>query len=83
MLRIPIVPTDLQLEELSLTEIEANLRCFLRWYLRRRSTQIAIAIAQHFDAMVVHSTFDKCPEQRCVYRYLARQWRYLAACDTK
>lgn len=69
------------LQELSLKEIEASLKYFLRWYLRRRSTHLATAIAQHFEALVAHSNFDRLPEQRCIYRYLARQWRYLALRD--
>ena len=60
-------------------QIAATLGLLMRWYLRRRSTAIARAVVKHIDALLVHPDFNAHPDERCVYRRLAMQWRYVVS----
>ncbi len=55
----------------------ATLGLLMRWYLRRLSTAVARAVVKHIDALLAHPDFNAHPEERCVYRRLAMQWRYV------
>ncbi len=70
---------ELPLSKPSPEQIEATLGLLMRWYLRRRSTSIARAVVQHIEALLAHPDFNAHPEQRCVYRRLAMQWRYIVS----
>ena len=65
--------------EFSPETIEARLGFLMRWYLRQRTTNLTRAIVQYIEALLAHPKFDAHYEQRCVYRRLARQWRFLGA----
>ena len=63
--------------------IEARLGYLMRWYLRRRTTSVAVAVVQHIEALLAHPDFEAHPEQRCVYRRLVWQWRCVVAVGTQ
>jgi hypothetical protein len=43
-----------------------------------RSTAMAMAVAQHIEALCAHPDYRGSWEERCAYRRLARHWNGLA-----
>jgi hypothetical protein len=59
-------------------EIETRLGQLIRGYLQLRSTAMAMAVAQHIEALCAHPDYRGSWEERCAYRRLARHWNGLA-----
>lgn len=63
------------------SEIEAEIRLYIRIYLAQRAWFIAQAVAELIDGLLRHPEFDGTVEQRCGFMRLARFWRCVAWLD--
>lgn len=69
-------PRDLT--SLASETLEQCLGRLIRRYVQRRSKDLADAVVRHLDALCLHPDYDGDPDQRCVYRRLAKHWRWLS-----
>ncbi|MCP5160030.1 MAG: ATP dependent RNA helicase [Gammaproteobacteria bacterium] len=65
-------------QRLALRDLEAQLSQLIREYLNRRSSDMAMSVARHIEALCVHPDYRGSWEERCAYRRLARHWNGLA-----
>jgi hypothetical protein len=67
------------LTDLAPARIQARLGILMRRYVRVRSPALARVIARYLEALCCHPGFRPPEEERCVYRRLAREWRFRGA----
>lgn len=65
------------LEEHSVGDLESRLDRLTRWYGRRRSPWLALAIASVLESLCRHPDYGDAPD-RCACRRSVRRWRFLA-----
>ncbi|MBU2571204.1 MAG: hypothetical protein KJ725_14500 [Gammaproteobacteria bacterium] len=63
------------------SEIEKEIRLYMRLYLTQRVWFISQAVVELIDALIGHPDFDGTPEQRCGFIRLAGVWRCIAWID--
>ncbi|GAB4278290.1 MAG: hypothetical protein Kow0065_24560 [Methylomicrobium sp.] len=63
------------------SEIEAEIRLYMRLYLQQRLWFISKQIAELLESLLKHPDFTGTIEQRCGFMRLARLWRFIAWLD--
>ena len=71
-------PSDNPFMALAPHDLQNGLECLLRTYQSSRSALRAWLVVHYAEALYRHPEFEGSDEQRCGYRRLAQQWRWLA-----
>lgn len=66
------------LSQLDSELLEHNLQTVLSCYQKKPTPNLAQAVVDYLEALIIHPQLQDGDEQRCQYCRMARRWRYLA-----
>lgn len=75
----PLTRPGRSLASLDAADLRAGLEALLQAYQSSRSLLRAWLVVHYAETLSEHPELEEPDEQRCAYRRLARQWRWLAA----